>query len=169
MKHGELPLGDERRKTYRLNTTKHYRLTAMHEWPMLDQLQLMDDDHKAASFFREYVIPSPDFSHEVESLYVFCLNVRRRCTGFFKVASGTQDTLLVHPREVFRGAIIANAYGIVICHNHPSGDSTPSESDVKITRDLIKAGQVLKLEVIDHVVIGNPGHASLRNLGYFYS
>ena len=78
------------------------------------------------------------------------------------------DTILVHPREVFRLAIIAAASAVIVMHNHPSGESTPSEADIKVTRDLIRAGQLLKLELIDHVVIGNGNFSSLRALGYFY-
>ena len=54
-------------------------------------------------------------------------------------------------------------------HNHPSGEPTPSEADIKVTRDLIRAGQMMKIEIADHVIMGNPGHASLRALGYFYN
>ncbi|MDE1966546.1 MAG: hypothetical protein KGI45_00510 [Patescibacteria group bacterium] len=53
-------------------------------------------------------------------------------------------------------------------HNHPSGEPQPSEGDIKATRDLIRAGQLLKIEVLDHVIMGNPNHCSLRELGYFY-
>ena len=81
---------------------------------------------------------------------------------------GTMDTLLVHPREVFRLAVIANASAIVLLHNHPSGESQPSEADVKITRDLIRAGQLMKIEVLDHVIVGAQQHCSLRSCGYFY-
>ena len=79
------------------------------------------------------------------------------------------DTILCHPREIFRLAVMASAAAIIIAHNHPSGDPTPSEADIKITRDLIRAGQLLKIEVLDHIVVGHPSHVSLRNLGYFYS
>jgi proteasome lid subunit RPN8/RPN11 len=85
------------------------------------------------------------------------------------VSIGTMDTILVHPREVFRLAIIAAASAVIVMHNHPSGESTPSEADIKVTRDLIRAGQLLKMELIDHVVIGNGNFSSLRALGYFYS
>ena len=61
---------------------------------------------------------------------------------------------------------MASAAAIIIAHNHPSGDPTPSEADIKITRDLIRAGQLLKIEVLDHIVMGNPNHNSLRSLGY---
>jgi DNA repair protein RadC len=111
----------------------------------------------------------------VETFQVLLLNTRRRLIRVVKVISdGTLDTILVHPREVFRAAIAANAAAIVLVHNHPSGDPTPSEADIKVTRDLIRAGQLLKIEVLDHVIIGRAtpdrpkDYASLRELGYFY-
>jgi DNA repair protein RadC len=91
------------------------------------------------------------------------------------VSRGTLDTILVHPREVFKTAITANAAALVLAHNHPSGDPTPSEADIKVTRDLIRAGQLLKIEVLDHVIIGRAtaerprDYVSLRELGYFYT
>ena len=111
-----------------------------------------------------------------EMFQVLLLNTRRRLIGKpAKVADGTLDTILVHPREVFRPAIEANAAAVVLVHNHPSGDPTPSEADIKVTRDLIRAGQLLKIEVLDHVIIGRAtqerpkDYVSLRELGYFYT
>ena len=100
------------------------------------------------------------------SLAVLMLNTRKRVKGHQLLTIGTMDTILVHPREVFRCAIIASAASIVVIHNHPSGESTPSEADIKVTRDLVRAGQLLKIELIDHVVVGNQNHSSLRELGY---
>ena len=111
----------------------------------------------------------------VETLQVLLLNTRRRLIRVEPVTDGTIDTLLVHPREVFKAAIAANAAAVVLAHNHPSGDPTPSEADIKVTRDLIRAGQLLKIDVLDHVIIGRAtaerrkDYASLRELGYFYS
>lgn len=82
---------------------------------------------------------------------------------------GTMDTILVSPSGVFRLAIMASASAIIIMHNHPSGDPGPSEADIKVTRDLIRAGQLLKIDVLDHVIMGEPNHSSLRTLGFFYS
>ena len=79
------------------------------------------------------------------------------------------DTILVHPREVFRVAIVNAASAVIVMHNHPSGESTPSDADVKVTRDLIRAGQLLKLELLDHVIIGNGNRSSLRELGHFFA
>jgi DNA repair protein RadC len=79
---------------------------------------------------------------------------------------------LVHPREVFKSAIALNAAALVLAHNHPSGDPTPSEADIKITRDLIRAGQILKIEVLDHLILGRrtaerlKDYVSLKELGY---
>jgi DNA repair protein RadC len=90
-----------------------------------------------------------------------------------KISDGTLETILVHAREVFRPAIIASAAAIVLVHNHPSGDPTPSEADIKVTRDLIRAGQLLKIEVLDHVILGRAtqerpkDYVSLRELGYW--
>ena len=81
---------------------------------------------------------------------------------------GSMDTILVHAREVFRAAIIAAASAIILMHNHPSGDAGPSEADIKVTRDLIRAGQLLKLEVLDHIIVGHGTWVSLRQSGYFY-
>ena len=111
-----------------------------------------------------------------EVFQVLMLNTRRRLVGEpVKIADGTLDTILVHPREVFKSAIIANAAAVVLVHNHPSGDPTPSEADIKVTRDLIRAGQLLKIEVLDHVILGRAtqerpkDYVSLRELGYFYT
>jgi DNA repair protein RadC len=112
---------------------------------------------------------------ETEQFQALLLNTRKRLIRAAKISDGTLDTILVHPREVFKSAIAANAASIVLVHNHPSGDPTPSEADIKVTRDLIRAGQLLKIEVLDHVIIGRAteqrakDYASLRELGYFYS
>ncbi len=110
---------------------------------------------------------------KVESFQVLLLNTRKRLIRVEEISQGLLDTILVHPREVFRAAIAANAAAIVLVHNHPSGDPTPSEADIKVTRDLIRAGQLLKIEVVDHVVIGratserSKDYSSLRELGFF--
>ena len=109
----------------------------------------------------------------VETFQILLLNTRRRLIDVVKIADGTLDTILVHPREVFKPAIAANAAAIILLHNHPSGEATPSEADIKVTRDLIRAGQLLKIEVLDHIILGRAtqerpkDYMSLRELGYF--
>ena len=111
----------------------------------------------------------------VETFFIVLLNTRRKLIRVEKISQGTLDTLLVTPREVFRHAIAANAAALILAHNHPSGDPTPSDADVKVTRDLIRAGQLLKIDVLDHVILGRAtperarDYVSLRELGHFYS
>lgn len=113
---------------------------------------------------------------ETETMFALLLNTRRRVIGWVKLASGTADTLLVDPSTTFRAAIAAGAKAIVLGHTHPSGDPMPSEADIKVTRDLYRGGQLLKVEVLDHVILGNPGmvkpgsrgFCSMKELGYFY-
>jgi DNA repair protein RadC len=111
----------------------------------------------------------------VETLQVLLLNTRHKLIRVEEISDGTLDTILVHPREVFKSAIAANAAAIVLVHNHPSGDPTPSEADIKVTRDLSRAGQLLKIDVLDHIILGRPtaerakDYCSLRELGYFHA
>jgi DNA repair protein RadC len=128
----------------------------------------LDNPETIADLLRE-----ENRAYEVEHFQVVLLNTRRKLIRVDLVSQGTLDTILVHPREVFKSAIASGASAIVLVHNHPSGDPTPSEADVKVTRDLIRAGQLLKIEVLDHIVLGRrtrertQDYASLRELGYF--
>ena len=131
---------------------------------------LMDSPERIAAALRE------EFRLlEIETFKVALLNTRRRLIRVEKISDGTLDTILVPPREVFRSAIVSNASAIVLIHNHPSGDPTPSDADIKVTRDLIRAGQLLKIDLLDHVILGratdqrSKDWSSLRELGYFYS
>jgi DNA repair protein RadC len=131
---------------------------------------LLDTPDRVADLMRE-----DNRVYDVENFQVLLLNTRRRLIRADSISQGTLDTILVHPREVFKLAISANAAAVVLVHNHPSGDPTPSEADIKVTRDLIRAGQLLKIDVLDHVIIGRAtqdrpkDYVSLRELGYFYT
>lgn len=131
---------------------------------------LLDTPEKVADLLRE-----DNRAYTVEQFQVALLNTRRRLIRVERISQGTLDTILVHPREVFKLAIVANSSAIVLVHNHPSGDPTPSEADIKVTRDLIRAGQLLKIEVLDHIILGRKtaerpvDFISLRELGYFYT
>ena len=148
---------------------KEYKVTALRDCPVPSSLRMCETPDHAADYWRLHIASHSYFDPERECFVVLLLNVRKRVKGHQLVTIGLMDTLLVHPREVFRAAIVSCAAAIVLMHNHPSGDPTPSEADIKVTRDLIRAGQLLKLEVIDHVIMGNPNHSSLRKLGCFYS
>ena len=125
----------------------------MRECPLPQDMSICDTPDRAADYWRRHVTLHPAFNPEVECFVALLLNTRRRIKGHVLVSTGTLDTLLVHPREVFRAAIVAASAALVLMHNHPSGESSPSEADIKVTRDLIRAGQVLKVEVLDHVIM----------------
>lgn len=129
---------------------------------------LCDTPDKVADYYNSSIRGKFPHNESVESLVVLFVNTRRKVIGHSIVSTGTLDTILAHPREIFRNAIVANAAAIIVLHNHPSGDPTPSEADIKVTRDLIRAGQLLKIEVLDHVIMGENSRTSLRELGYFY-
>ncbi len=155
-------------KPFRFESQPHeYKITALRECPTPDQMQDCDTPDKVADYWHRHVAEHPYFNPDCECLVVLILNTRRRVKGHYLVSIGTMDTILVHPREVFRLAIMTAAGAVVVTHNHPSGDSSPSEADIRVTRDLIRAGQLLKIELLDHVIIGNPNRSSLRELGYF--
>jgi DNA repair protein RadC len=141
---------------------------------MARELQLeapvLDTPERVADLLRE-----ENRLYDAEQFQVLLLNTRRRLIRVERLARGTLDTVMVHPRDVFRLAITGNASAVVLVHNHPSGDPSPSEADIRVTRDLIRAGQLLKIDVLDHVILGRRSadrgcdYVSLRELGYFYS
>ena len=88
-------------------------------------------------------------------------------TRFHQGSDLENATILVHPREVFGLAIVAAASAIVIVSKHPSGEPEPSEADIRVTRDLIRAGQLFIIEVCDHIIMGNGRQTSLKTLGCF--
>jgi hypothetical protein len=98
-------------------------------------------------------------------MVVICLDARHRFTGIHTVAIGTLDRTEAHAREVFKAAILASAQDIILVHNHPSGDPSPSAEDVEITQGLEIAGELIGIPVIDHIVVGEHCHASMRELG----
>jgi len=113
-----LPGLDALVKPFRFPATPHeFKVTALRECPTPDSLMLCDTPEKAAEYWRMHVTSNPYFNPECECLAVLILNTRRRVKGHQLVTIGTLDTLLVHPREVFRLAIAANASAIIVMHN----------------------------------------------------
>jgi len=128
--------------------------------------EIIDNPEQAVKYWRDNIPQAPWFDQAKEAFVVLVLNTRKRILGHNLVALGSLDTCPVQPREVFKPAIVQSAASIILTHNHPSGDPTASEADIKVTRDLIRAGQLLKIEITDHIIIGAQSHKSLRELGY---
>ena len=104
---------------------------------------------------------------ETECFVVLCLDSKNGMKAAEIVTTGLLNASLVHAREVFRPAILRNAASVVLVHNHPSGDPTPSAEDCRITRSMVEAGKILDISVLDHVVIGrgDADYCSIRESG----
>jgi DNA repair protein RadC len=124
-----------------------------------------------------YAIKSPDDAavigrefmriHEKpeEYMYMICMNTKNKVIGVFEISHGTVNASLVTPREVFQKALLANAVSIILMHNHPSGDCTPSRQDIEITSRLSEAGKLLGIDVLDHIIVGD-NYSSLKEKGH---
>ena len=93
-----------------------------------------------------------DIDRDKEHFYVCHVNARQHINPVELVAIGTLNHAEVHPRETFRRAIVAGSYSIIVAHNHPSGDMTPSEADIRLTQTLLKAGELLLIPLLDHII-----------------
>ena len=101
-----------------------------------------------------------------ENLWLITLNIKNDITGIFTVSIGSLNTSIVHPREVFKRALLQNAAAIIVCHNHPSGDPSPSREDIEITKRLYEVGKILGIELLDHIIAGSCC-VSLKEQGLF--
>ena len=100
-----------------------------------------------------------------EYMYMLCLNTKLRLTGIFEISHGNVNSSVVGTREVFQKALLGNAVSIILIHNHPSGDCTPSREDIKVTERLVEAGKIIGIDVLDHIIIGK-NYTSLKEKGY---
>src|SRR5688572_32302765 len=114
----------------------------------------------------DYLSAAFDENPMQEAFYCVYLDRKNHPLGRHLVTLGTLDSTLVTPREVFRGAILSGASALVVAHNHPSGDPAPSAADVQITRVLREAAKIIDIELLDHVIVGDP-KADPKSLGFF--
>ena len=100
-----------------------------------------------------------------EVLGILILNTKHKIVAVHEISRGTLNASMVHPREVFKPAVLHNAAAIICFHNHPSGDPTPSREDVEITKRLVEAGKIMAIEVLDHLIVGDERYVSLKERG----
>jgi len=122
---------------------------------------------------KEYSIKTPDDAYELvkdelasldrEAFLVISLSTKNKVLGVNMVSIGSLNANVVHPRDVFKLAILQNASNIILLHNHPSGETEPSKDDIEVTHRLEEAGKLLGIEVIDHIVVGNTFYSFLEN------
>ena len=100
-----------------------------------------------------------------EYMYMICMNTKNRIIGVFEVSHGNVNSSIVGIREIFQKALLANAVSIILIHNHPSGDPTPSREDIAVTKRIVEAGKIIGVEVLDHIIIGDQ-YSSLKEKGH---
>jgi len=125
--------------------------------------QLIDSSQKAYQIARYEIEAMPQ-----EELLVILRDTKRRLIHAERIARGTLSEVTMHPREIFHLAIRYRAYTLIVAHNHPSGDPTPSAADLQLTELLVEASLVVGIPLIDHLIIGRAAYTSLRDKGFFF-
>lgn len=144
-----------------LQYVEFVRLALIREAGFLTQPKVETPD-EARAVFRQFLMGELDREH----FALLCLDTKHRPTAIQIVAVGTLDSLLVHPREVFKTAILTNAASIICAHWHPSGDPEPSLDDMKVTYRLMQAGELLGIKLLDHLILGAENYyLSLKERG----
>ena len=103
--------------------------------------------------------------HDREEFIIIGLDGKNRLQFLNSVSMGCLTSSIVHPREVFKPAILGNAVSLILCHNHPSGNPTPSQEDISITSKLVAAGELLGIKILDHIIIGDDKYVSFADTG----
>ena len=110
-----------------------------------------------------YALLQPRFGHQKQEHFIaLYVDTKHKLLGQSVITRGLLDGTLIHPREIFREALAFGAYAFVVAHNHPSGDPAPSPADLESTRELIRCGKLMQIELMDHVILGRSGYYSLR-------
>jgi len=149
--------GNLEKKSYKLRTIEWKFKEAQKEYPTIH----IDGRVKITSPDMVYNSYKDFFSSLAnEHFAVVWLNSSNKIMGFEIISIGTLNSSLVHPREVFRGAIVAGAASIILLHNHPSGNTSPSNEDISITQKLVETGKILDIPVFDHLIITYEGYTS---------
>ena len=127
-----------------------------------DEIIKINNESDAYELVKDELINS-----DREILLSVMLTVKNDLIGVETVSIGSVTASTTTPRDVFKSAILANAVAIIVCHNHPSGELIPSNEDIKITKQLIAAGELLGIKVLDHLIVSNQGYKSLRDYHEF--
>lgn len=125
----------------------------------------MNAPSQYAEFWKSEVINASWFDPEKECVVALNLDTKLKLKAWNLVTLGIVNQALVHPREIFRTAVVMAATHVLVMHNHPSGDVNPSNDDVRSTRRIVQAGRVMGIPCIDHIIIGDRGHFSLKEHG----
>jgi len=128
------------------------------------QVHKVKSSNDAATFFR--TIFNQDTILWTEESAMICLNRANEVIGYFKVSSGGTASTIMDAKVIFTQALQSGAHSIILAHNHPSGNRTPSDEDIKITKQFIKGAQLLDMRVLDHIILTDASHTSMADEGY---
>jgi len=131
---------------------------------------------ESSLLYKERNIKSPEDAYKLmkhflgdldrEAFIVISLDVKNSPVSINICHIGSLNTNIVHPREVMKSAILSNAASILVGHNHPSGNSSPSSEDIEVTKRLVETGKIVGIEVIDHIIVGDDNFVSFKEKGY---
>lgn len=131
---------------------------------------------EASLLYKNRSIRSPQDGYELlkqflgevdrEHFVVLCLDTKNQPTAIHTCHIGSLNASIVHPREVMKPAVLANAASIIVGHNHPSGRSEPSKEDIEVTKRLVEAGKIMGIELLDHIIVGEEEYVSLKEKGF---
>lgn len=168
VKSGQGPIGDPLAEKKRRKKSMNSRDLKQHLRYLVPEMRLalIKEPAKAPTAIRcpeDIDLFIEPLRHYAEENFVsFHLNAKFEVIGHQIISRGTVSASLVHPREVFKAAIINNSYALIVAHNHPGGSLTPSPEDIETTRQLISAAKIIGISLLDHIIVASTGHYSLR-------
>lgn len=145
--------------------------------PVFEVVRIKQEIRETTEPFASFQIKSPQDAQELAAKYiadedrevflVMMLNTKNQVIALHRAHVGSLNASIVHPRDVMKSAILNNAASMIVSHQHPSGDPTPSREDIQVTQRLNEAGKILGIELLDHVIVTHTGkHVSLKEKGY---
>jgi DNA repair protein RadC len=150
-------------RTVRQYRIPKFKVSVIRDRSETSPIRKISDSGQIFSFLREYYE-----GHDREEMLAVILDAKHTIIGLHTVSIGTLTLSLVHPRETFKAAILMSAGAVILAHNHPSGDPTPSREDRTLTDRLVKAGDLLGIPVIDHVIVGDDCYVSFADEGWLH-
>lgn len=149
---------------YKTRLTEDKRITLEKEvsvnYPAIDAIRSPENVYELATGYLRMHEESEEY------LYLVCMNVKNRITGVFEISHGNVNSSIFGVREILQKALLANAVNIIVMHNHPSGDPSPSREDIKVTERLKEAGKLIGIDLLDHIIVGDGKFSSLKEKGY---
>jgi len=149
--------------TYKTKLTENKRITLEKEisvnYPVIDAIRSPENVYELATGYLRMHEESEEY------LYLVCMNVKNKVNGVFEISHGNVNSSIFGVREILQKALLANAVNIIVMHNHPSGDPSPSREDIKVTERLRDAGRLVGIELLDHIIVGDGRFCSLKERG----